>query len=56
MINILQKDILYITKKIDIINIRREYQELYKRSLHEDLAKELKGDFEEIILDLVGKD
>ncbi len=27
-----------------------------KRSLYDDLAKELRGDFEEIVLNLVGKD
>jgi annexin A7/11 len=48
--------IIVSRSEIDLVNIRREYQELYKRSLCDDLAKELKGDFEEIILELVGKD
>jgi hypothetical protein len=36
--------------------IKYEYKNMCKRSLYDDLAKELRGDFEEIVLNLVGKD
>ena len=42
--------------KVDLDRIKYEYKNMCKRSLYDDLAKELRGDFEEIVLNLVGKD
>jgi hypothetical protein len=36
--------------------IRKEYKNLFNRTLTDDLAKELNGDLEDIVLELVGKD
>lgn len=42
--------------EIDMVEVRREYQKLYKHCLHDQLKKELSGDYEAIMLKLVGKD
>lgn len=36
--------------------IKKEYKNLYRRALYDDLKNELRGDFEEIVLKLVGQD
>jgi hypothetical protein len=36
-------------------DVRKEYKNIYNRALNEDLKNELKGDFEDIVLELVGK-
>lgn len=38
-----------------MINIRQEYKAIYNRSLTDDLKAELNGDFEDIVLQLIGK-
>lgn len=42
--------------EIDMGDIKREYQTLYEKSLYDELKKELRGDFEDIVLALVGTD
>ena len=37
-------------------DIRHEYRRLYNRDLASDIKSELKGDFEDIIVAMVGKD
>ena len=41
--------------KIDLGDIRREYSSLYNRDLVNDLKDELKGDYEDIVVALVGR-
>ena len=41
--------------EVDLGDVRKEYKNLYNRALQDDLKSELKGDFEDIILELVGK-
>lgn len=40
--------------KIDMENIKEEYQKLYNKSLHDHLKSELRGQFEHLVLVLVG--
>lgn len=42
--------------EIDLVDIRQEYKRQYGRELADDLKKELSGDYEDIVLALVGKD
>lgn len=48
--------ILVSRSEIDLVKIRQQYQKVYNRSLHDDLKEELHGDYEDIVLKLVGKD
>ena len=47
---------IYLCLKVDLALIRKEYKNLFNRALSDDLAKELNGDLEDIVLELVGKD
>lgn len=42
--------------KIDLVDIRREYKALYNKPLYQRLQSELTGDFEDIMVKLVGRD
>jgi hypothetical protein len=39
-----------------MVEVRREYQKISKHCLYDQLKKELSGDYEAIMLKLVGKD
>ena len=41
--------------QIDLGDIRREYSSLYNRDLVNDLKDELRGDYEDIVVALVGR-
>lgn len=47
--------ILVTRSEIDLGSIRQEYKRMYKRELADDLKSELSGDYEDIVLALVGK-
>ena len=54
-----EKDLIRIIVsrcEIDMGDIKREYQEIFGKSLSKELKKELRGDFEDIVLALVGTD
>ncbi|RNA07254.1 annexin A13 [Brachionus plicatilis] len=54
-----EKDLIRIIVsrcEIDMGDIKREYNEIFGESLFEELKKELRGDFEDIVLALVGTD
>jgi len=42
--------------EIDMVDVRREYKKLYNECLYDRLKKELTGDFEAIMVKIVGKD
>ena len=42
--------------KVDMDEIRRQYKRLYDHDLVKDIKNELSGDYEDIIVALVGKD
>jgi len=48
--------IIVSRSEVDMIEVRREYQKIFSHSLYDQLKKELSGDYEAIILKLVGKD
>jgi len=39
-----------------MVEVRREFKKNYNQSLYEQLKKELSGDYEAIMIKLVGKD
>jgi hypothetical protein len=41
--------------KVDLDDIRKDYNRLFNRDLVTDLKDELKGDYEEIMVALVGR-
>jgi len=41
--------------KVDLDDIRKDYNRLFNRDLVTDLKDELKGDYEEIMIALVGR-
>ncbi len=42
--------------EVDMIDIRREYKALYNKCLYERLIDELSGQYETVMIALVGKD
>ncbi|CAF0882774.1 unnamed protein product [Brachionus calyciflorus] len=54
-----EKDLIRIIVsrcEVDMGEIKKDYKDLFGKSLYEELKKELRGDFEDIVLKLVGTD
>lgn len=47
--------ILVTRSEIDLGSIRQEYKRMYNKDLADDLKSELSGDYEDIVLALVGR-
>jgi len=54
-----EKDLIRIIVsrcEVDMGDIKKDYKDLFGKSLYDELKSELRGDFEEIVLKLVGTD